>query len=509
MPARSRPRRLIVTLVAGTLLLLGSLVAWSGAARAAGTEFSPSSCVTTPSTVVPGVQIADPACEFNGTAYTAPFSPVANGSGQQSRVWTGIASDGAAYRIEAPADWNGTLVMFAHGYRGTGTVVWVDDPQLRQYFVDQGFAWAASSYAVNGYDPGDGVVDTHDLLQAFPSITGLHARQVIMSGLSMGGEVTAAEIEAYKGDFAGAMPYCGVLAGNDLFDYYLGANVTAAALTGKKISYPATLAAGQAYAPAYQSTVQSELSTLGIAPNPATGGQTFTTSLTETGTLWSDTVEQLSGGTRPGFVSAINYWDSFGFAPLTQVPFLFGVYPGLNGGTLGFANGSVAGNERTFYTFSNQPFRKLPQEIALNRAVLRVPVTATSSADALSPAELPAIHGDPGIPVLSVHGIGDLFVPLSMDQRYDAMMVAHGEGGLFVDRAIREVTHCGYTTSELSSAFSALVSWINTGKHPSGDNILNPKAVASPLFGCRFTDPAPGAHPEFKAAVACPPASRN
>ena len=73
------------------------------------------------------------------------------------------------------------------------------------------------------------------------------------------------------------------------------------------------------------------------------------------------------------------------------------------------------------------------------------------------------IHGDPGIPVLSVHGIGDLFVPFSMDQQYDAMMVAHGQGGLFVDRAIREVTHCGYTTSELSSAFSALVSWIDTG----------------------------------------------
>ena len=119
------------------------------------------------------------------------------------------------------------------------------------------------------------------------------------------------------------------------------------------------------------------------------------------------------------------------------------------------------------------------------------------------------IHGDPGIPVLSVHGIGDLFVPLSIDQQYDAMMVAHGQGGLFVDRAIREVTHCGYTTSELSSAFSALVSWIHTGKRPAGDNILDPRAVASPLFGCRFTDPTPGAHPEFKSAVPCPTSSRN
>jgi hypothetical protein len=146
----------------------------------------------------------------------------------------------------------------------------------------------------------------------------------------------------------------------------------------------------------------------------------------------------------------------------------------------------------------------LHEEIALNRAVLRVPVTATTSADALTSAELPIIQGDPGIPVLSIHGIGDLFVPFSMDQRYDQMMIGHGQGDLFVGRAIREVTHCGYTTNELAAGFAALVKWIDTGKRPAGDNILAPGDVSSPLFGCRFTDPTPGAHPEFKGAP-CPP----
>ena len=504
MIIRRHVRRPVTAVACGFALLLGSVAVGSVAADAATPAFSPSNCVTTASLVVKGVTIADPTCEFNGATYTGPFGPIANSSGQMSQIWTGIAADGGAYRIEVPPNWNGTLVMFAHGFRGTGSVVWVDEPQLRQYFVDHGFAWAASSYALNGYDPGDGVVDTHDLLKAFPTVTGLTPRQVIMSGLSMGGEITTAEIEAYKGDFAGAMPYCGVLAGNDLFNYFLGANVTAAGLTGTTISYPTTLLAGEQYAPAYQSTVQSELPALGITPNPATGGQTFTTNLTGTGSLWADTVEQLSGGTRPGFQSAIDYWDGFGFAPLTKIPFLFGLYPGTNGGTLGFANGSVAGNESTFYTFSDNPLSHLPQEVALNRAALRVPVTATSSQDALSPAELPILHGDPGIPVLSIHGLGDLFVPFSMDQHYDEMMVANGEGNLFVDRAIREVTHCGYTTNELAAGFSALVSWIATGKRPAGDNILDPRAVASPLFGCRFTDPTPGAHPEFKG-VPCPP----
>ena len=252
-------------------------------------------------------------------------------------------------------------------------------------------------------------------------------------------------------------------------------HATAAGLTGTTISYPTTLAAGQAYAPAYQSTVQSELPALGITPDPATGGQTFTTSLSKTGTLWADTVEQLSGGTRPGFASAIDYWVQAPSLPNAGAPHIYT---------------SPLGDRA-------QPRR--PAGTGHGHLVGRRLVAGRAA----------GIHGDPGIPVLSVHGIGDLFVPLSMDQRYDAMMVAHGQGGLFVDRAIREVTHCGYTTNELSSAFSALVSWIHTGKRPAGDNILDPRAVASPLFGCRFTDPAPGAHPEFKSPVTCPAGSRS
>ena len=138
MSARSHSRRLTVALVTGSVRSDRSLV--SGSARAAGAAFSPSACVTTPSTVVPDVQIADPGVRINGAAYTGPFSRIANGSGQLSRVWTGIADDGASDRIEVPPTGTGPSVMFAHGYRGTGNEVWVDDPQLRQYFVDNGFA---------------------------------------------------------------------------------------------------------------------------------------------------------------------------------------------------------------------------------------------------------------------------------------------------------------------------------------------------------------------------------
>ncbi|MFD0523395.1 hypothetical protein [Paractinoplanes durhamensis] len=101
-----------------------------------------------PSTTQPGYVVLDPNCEATGT----PFTALAG-----AKVYTGIR-DGAAYRIEVPQRWNGKLVVFAHGYRGTGTAVYVDNPDLRAHYIDAGYAWAASSYATNGYDVGQGCV---------------------------------------------------------------------------------------------------------------------------------------------------------------------------------------------------------------------------------------------------------------------------------------------------------------------------------------------------------------
>ena len=105
-------------------------------------------CTTTPSSTQAGYSVADPRCVFNGAAYTGTrFVPQTNAAGHPiSRTFTGILA-GAPYRIEVPKQhWNGQLVLFAHGFRGNGTTVWVDDSPLRTYLVAHGFAWAASGY---------------------------------------------------------------------------------------------------------------------------------------------------------------------------------------------------------------------------------------------------------------------------------------------------------------------------------------------------------------------------
>jgi hypothetical protein len=455
-------------------------------------------CTTTPSSTQPGYSVADPRCVFNGAAYTgARFVPQTNAAGHPiSRTFTGILA-GAPYRIEVPKQhWNGQLVLFAHGFRGNGTTVWVDNSPLRTYLVAHGFAWAASGYSTNGYDVGQGVLDSHALIGLFAGKVRT-ARSVYMTGVSMGGHITAVEIEHFRGDFAGAMPACGVLGDKELFDYFTDANVTAAALTGTAIQFPMTLEAGQAYAPTYDAQVLSELPKLGtgfVSGNPAN------VSLTPTGQTWASTVELRSGGIRPGFASGFAFWASAGFAPLTNVPFLFGVYPGLTGGTIGIADGNVVDNRFTLYRIGDNRGPLTAAEGELNGSVLRVKATTPPSAGLTG---IPKVFGDPRIPVLSMHDIGDLFVPFKMEQIYAQRVAAHGESRLFVSRAIRGVGHCDFTQAEMQRGFADLVTWVRTGHRPAGDRVTDARVVASPTFGCKFTDQTPGAHAGF-VAPACP-----
>lgn len=472
---------------AGIVLAASALITTGGVAQAA-------TCTTTPSTVVPGIQITDPSCNF------APDVPGAS-------LYSGILH-GSAYRIEIPPNWNGALVMYAHGYAGTGNVVTVGNPQIAQWYAQNGYAWAASSYRRNGYNVGDGVEDTHDLMVHFSGLTQHRApTETYMTGVSMGGEITGVEIEKYKSQYTAAMPMCGVLGANHLFDYFLGANATAAALTNAPLQYPLTQAAGTAYTPVFDQLVhQTEMPGLGIAVNPTpppSGIPAFIPAFnTAAGQEWVAAVEQMSGGTRAGGPAAVAYWSSFGFAPLTDIPFLFGLYPGLTGGTIGYADGNVASNIGTTYQLDNDPAVS-PQEAALNASVIRVAATNTATTNPAR-TELPDIAGNPRIPVLSLHDTGDLFVPIKMDQIYAQEVAAHGSN-LFVDRAIRGFGHCEFSNSEVSTGFSDLVQWVHTGQRAQGDDILNPQTVAGSQFACRFTDPTAPQHALFRALVGpCP-----
>jgi len=438
----------------------------------------------TPSSTQPGYLVADPGCDLNGV----PFAALTDSTGAAlSSVHTGIRA-GAAYRIEVPLHWNRELVVYAHGYRGIGRTVYVDNPALRAYYIARGFAWAASSFATNGYDVGQGVRDSVAMISLFRQVTGRSASDVYLTGESMGGQVTAVAIEKYPSSFIGAMPYCGVLGDTRLFDYYLDANVTAAALAGVQVDFP--LEPSPDYQNLWRTQVSRILPNLGLTAGALPN-------LTAAGHTWSAVVERGTGGVRPGFDSSFAYWNAVpASAPLNDLPFLFGLYPGLTGGTENIAAGNVADNRFTRYRSTDRR-RPTAAERRLNADVLRVRRTATADPGL---SGIPRVDGSPPVPVLSLHDIGDLFVPLSMEQVYAQRAAANHRSRLFVSRAIRGVGHCDFTQPELRTGFDDLVNWVRTGHRPGGDAILDRRRVADPAFGCRYTV---GVRAAF-VAPACP-----
>jgi len=416
-----------------------------------------------------------------------PFGPLAAGvpAYENTSRWHGVIEN-AGYRVEVPENWNGMLVMYAHGFRGEGERLFVDSPPMRQYLLDNGYAWAASSYSTTFYDVRAGVEDTNKLALAFNDIAAQNGRPLAapskryITGVSMGGHVTAAAIELETQQTAnnfvpydGAAPMCGVLGDTELFDYFGAYSVSLFEFGGVPVdSYPiddvdAKLAAAR--------------SALWVdyATNKNANG------LTQAGLPFYASLQNLSGGPRPVYAVAFG-----GFQDLLQG------FAGADGTVTGILNRNVVDTRDVTYRFQTAPGQPLtPTETAFNNTIYQISPDANANAlrdDGLR--FIPKVNGElyKAIPVVTVHTLGDLFVPISMEQIYKRRMIENGFGDQVVQRAVRAPGHCDFSFAEFEQTLDAMLEWEQNGNKPAGDDFLNPATVADSQFGCQFTvDGAP------------------
>ncbi len=464
MPRPADPaRRVWAAGLAATALVLGGTAlssAQAGAGAAARGDGTPGS------EPLPGYTVVNP-----------PLQPL-RVRGQQTRVLQGVRSH-AAYDIEVPARWNGQLVMWAHGYRGPTTDLTVDVPSagLRATFLRRGYAWAASSYARNGYDVASGITTTHDLAQYAARRLPRQPRRTYIAGVSMGGHIIGRSLEQYSRFYSGAMPMCGVLGDHQLFDWFLSYNLVAQDLADHPV-YPPPADYQTADVPAIEAA-------LGISTLRPGGPDTTNAR----GKQLRAIATSLTGGQRPGAEQSFAYWKDFPFTLFTPD----------TGGSLADNPARLAQNRDITY----RPDR--PVEV--NRTVRRVAPRDTYSRATTRLTQVPTIQGRPQVPVLSLHGLGDYFVPFSQEQIYARDVRAHGQQRFLVQRAVREAGHCEFTPREAARGFADLTTWVESMGHrrgrqvrrPAGDPVLDSRAVASASYGCRFTDPTgyddPAAYP--------------
>src|SRR5467141_468131 len=153
-------------------------------------------------------------------AVTTVFLLTVSGTAQaQAAVTTnsGSLADGAKYLIEVPANWNGTLFLYSHGYVVPGTPnppqdFAKDDPFTRFFMLSSGYALAGSSYATTGWAIHEALLDQIAVLDMFNLVVG-PPKRTIAWGHSLGGMITAGLVQLHPERFTAALPMCGVVAG--------------------------------------------------------------------------------------------------------------------------------------------------------------------------------------------------------------------------------------------------------------------------------------------------------
>jgi pimeloyl-ACP methyl ester carboxylesterase len=370
---------------------------------------------------------------------------------------------GYGYQIEVPNNWNGQLVMYAHGFEGFGFQLHEVVPPLRAHLIERGYAWAASSYSVNGWAVRQGADDLNDLRQFFGQTVGTPKR-TLLYGRSMGGNIVTDSLETYPEAYQGALAECGALVGLELFDYFLSYRLVGEYLTGQNFGPMLT----PVIDPRFLLTTYPKV----VKPKLGEPG-----SYTALGRQFDSVQKYLTGGPRPFRQEGLN---------LTADRTKF-YAAGFSTKYLGVANlvpsTQVTTNVGTTYRID--PDLGLDQT-TLNEGVQRI-VAAPEARDLPRPALYGVPTGNLRVPLLTLHTTGDPLVPIFMEANYRRKVEAVDKGDLLVQRAIRRPGHCQINAAEQEAAFDALTAWVEGGPKPEGENLLGDlsdvgRAFTTPLL---------------------------
>ena len=352
----------------------------------------------------------------------------------------------APYLIDVPPDWNGGLVIFAHGYQGEGSGPgFVHGEPLDAYLTSRGYAWASSGYRASGYRPDWFMLDLLELRVHFINRFG-PPRWTIIHGQSMGGHIAIASLELYPQVYQGALIECGAIDGVGLADWLYAYTAAAEYFSGLPLL--------ETPRPEFDKLTSVEfLGLMGAPGHYAERGQRF-----------DNVVKHLMGGDLPlrlegmseRFISNLNPRDpgpdkaqKFArYADTRQIH--YGIDPGFG-----------------------------VDEATLNRDIPRV----EPEPDAEPNPAFAELTGKIRVPVMTLHETADFRVPFRLEQDYRKRTETAGTSHLLVQRAARAIGHCGFTSAERQLAFFDLVAWIEENTVPEGDHVLGDVAK----LGLRWT----------------------
>ena len=139
-----------------------------------------------------------------------------------ARHLEGQSLSGALWVIDKPANWNGDLVVYLHGYTDPAQPVALPNiAAIRESLMARGNAVAASSYSSNGYAVKEGMLDSREVAGIFREQVG-RPRHTFLFGQSLGGLIGMLLVQKFPREYDGSLLVAGIVGGSDDEILYMG-----------------------------------------------------------------------------------------------------------------------------------------------------------------------------------------------------------------------------------------------------------------------------------------------
>ena len=414
---------------------------------------------------------------------------------------TGTLADGATYLIEVPANWNGTLFLYSHGYVTPGSpnpAHDVGDPLTRFFMLSSGFALAGSSYATTGWAIHEAIPDQIAVLDVFKLTVG-DPRRTIAWGHSLGGMITAALIQTHPHRFDAALPMCGVLSGgvatwNTALDSEFAFKTLLAPGSGLQvvnIANPlANLQLAEQFLAIAQSTPQGR-ARLALVSALADGPGWFVPTSPEPAPtdFTSQEMNQF-------------LWDQ-----RVDFPFVFAFRAELEARARGNVSWNTGVNYRVqlAHSIDRHEVRALYEQAGLSLEAdletLEDAVRISADPEALHYLERNIIfNGEIHIPVLTLHTKGDGLVVVQNESAYKQVVEEAGNEEFLRRAFVSRAGHCTFTPAETIASVEKLINRLDTGewRDVEADDLNNAAAALGPGFNIvppAFIDFRPARYP--------------
>lgn len=365
------------------------------------------------------------AAQHNGGGRHEPLRPE---SSQQLKSPLGLTEvgvlEGAAYRIDVPEEWNGSLVVYYHGYAQQPVSFHIAEKIAGHALplFERHYAIAQSAYSQPGWALPQAFPETEALRHYFTQKFG-PPRETYVAGTSMGGALVMVTLELNPKPYLGGLDLCGSVgptsesferrfAMRAAFDRYFPN------LLGPLVPVPPDYLANQPVREKILAALKS---------NPTAAGELR---------------------------------NLLGVHTDTQVAWNIAYFTFVVGDMQRRAGGNPFDNRNFLYTGTNPA--SSASDFELNDAVRRYAANPHAR-EYLFQHYTPS--GRLQRPMLAVHTLYDPVVPAGTLELYDHMVQAAGFGENLVQQYVKRDGHCAVSSDEVGRAFDELVAWTH-GTHP-------------------------------------------